>query len=46
MESNDMTMLKDVKKSDDWIIECFKTEGARLDHSISSFAHIDNFFDK
>jgi len=39
-----MAMLIDIQKADEWIVQCFRTEGTDLDHSIGSVQHIEEFF--
>jgi hypothetical protein len=39
------TLLEDIKKQSDWIVQAFAADKFELDYSVESFKSIDNFFD-
>ena len=41
-----MTMQSDMKKSEEWILECFQSDAMKLDYTIESLKCIDIFFER
>ena len=39
------SILEDIKKQSDWIVQAFKEDGLILDFTIRSFIQIDKFFE-